>query len=352
MGSAASKPVSKAAAALKSRKAAAPSKKKIQRKVCGICTESKLADTFSEHKITSKCKHREVVCRQCMQTWCKAQMSTKNWSSPTQQIFCPICIKSMSVSDVETHASKESFEFYKKVKNRAEQAHQPEFFFCQSPHCSAGQLHEDSSKPMQFQQAMAPYDLQHMQDRVLFEMFDICTGASVSKTLLTTGLQVLYTALRKRGGQGHLATCPNHPDHQPPANPAYADDHNLWVNANPAFGGVHVPTQQTPHLASVSAVRLDPYGPSDVRSAAGNFLPRTSDSMRHAASVPRPTNSQATSRLAPPDATSGTARHQMVRHEMRTETGQTVIELPSETESEERLTHSRSSRRPRRIERS
>ncbi|KAL9085639.1 MAG: hypothetical protein Q9159_004577 [Coniocarpon cinnabarinum] len=283
MGSAASKPVSKAAAALKSRKAAAPSKKKIQRKVCGICTESKLADTFSEHKITSKCKHREVVCRQCMQTWCKAQMSTKNWSSPTQQIFCPICIKSMSVSDVETHASKESFEFYKKVKNRAEQAHQPEFFFCQSPHCSAGQLHEDSSKPMQFQQAMAKKHgkEERMTDKrfqdfvkkcpnpecaVPFEQDGGCSHMTCNtcKTEFCSKCLVLYTALRKRGGQGHLATCPNHPDHQPPANPAYADDHNLWVNANPAFGGVHVPTQQTPHLASVSAVRLDPYGPSDI----------------------------------------------------------------------------------------
>ncbi|GBC03268.1 hypothetical protein RclHR1_05040009 [Rhizophagus clarus] len=103
---------------------------------CDICCEKENRDF---RKITSKCKHKAVVCVECVNKCIEKMCIEKH----TVQITCPTtgCDKSMERDDVKNIATKEIFKRYDYLSFKLAIQKIPEFRWCQAS-CGSGQVHK------------------------------------------------------------------------------------------------------------------------------------------------------------------------------------------------------------------
>jgi hypothetical protein len=104
---------------------------------CITCLEDKkLSEMPAE--VTSGCKHRPTVCKDCLQQWLQSIVETGGWD----RMRCPDCAEPMAWEDVKRCALKEMFTRYDALVLRAALAKLPTFHFCLSPKCESGQIQD------------------------------------------------------------------------------------------------------------------------------------------------------------------------------------------------------------------
>ncbi|CAG8452832.1 21039_t:CDS:2 [Cetraspora pellucida] len=102
---------------------------------CNICFETENRDF---RKITSKCTHQAIVCKECVNKHVQKQLDEKQ----ELLIPCPTkgCKKIMERYDIKSIATEELFERYDSLAFRIAIQKIPEFRWCKAP-CGAGQIH-------------------------------------------------------------------------------------------------------------------------------------------------------------------------------------------------------------------
>lgn len=124
---------------------------------CVVCRDMKEKKSFPKH-VTQNCDHKIKSCRDCLKTWVRTQLESQGWN----HIKCPECANLLTKEDMREAASKEIYSRYlpgatieirliiyryKSLRHRAKLSSDPDYHFCLSSKCDAGQIHPPSAGP-------------------------------------------------------------------------------------------------------------------------------------------------------------------------------------------------------------
>lgn len=104
---------------------------------CSTCIEDKKPGEMAT-RITSSCRHKPSVCKDCLQSWLETSVESGKWEKPK----CPDCSEVLEWQDVKRHASKETFARYDDLLLRGALTAEPNFQYCLSQTCNSGQIYE------------------------------------------------------------------------------------------------------------------------------------------------------------------------------------------------------------------
>ncbi|KAH6711019.1 hypothetical protein BKA61DRAFT_677654 [Leptodontidium sp. MPI-SDFR-AT-0119] len=113
-----------------------------QGKECPVCVETLTEQSFPSGKITSSCLHEATFCKDCLQKFIEGNIREHPWS----KVQCPECQETASDDEVQSLASKETFERYQRNATIAGIRHLPNFIMCLAPNCGSGQIHEGGNE--------------------------------------------------------------------------------------------------------------------------------------------------------------------------------------------------------------
>lgn len=107
-----------------------------QSETCVVCGDEKRLSELPA-RITARCTHASVTCRDCAGQWIASSLETTAWD----RLRCPDCSELLSFVDVRALAAPEAFRRYDDLATKATLAGTREFRWCMNARCGAGQMH-------------------------------------------------------------------------------------------------------------------------------------------------------------------------------------------------------------------
>jgi hypothetical protein len=108
---------------------------------CTVCSEDRKV-TELPLRITSDCKHKPTLCKDCLGQWIHSSMDTLTW----ERLKCPECPELLKFDDVRRYAFREDFDRYDALATRAALKSIRDFRWCLSTSCESGQIHDPKCK--------------------------------------------------------------------------------------------------------------------------------------------------------------------------------------------------------------
>lgn len=102
---------------------------------CNVCGDVKTPLDFPAKPPTDACEHRPQTCSDCLASWISSEVDTKG----TEGITCSECPQVLTYNDVHRAASPTTFEVFDRRTIRAAVGALPNFAWCLSSSCEAGQ---------------------------------------------------------------------------------------------------------------------------------------------------------------------------------------------------------------------
>lgn len=107
-----------------------------QNETCVVCGDEKRLSELPA-RITARCGHPSVTCRDCAGQWIASSLETTGWD----RLRCPDCSELLNFEEVRALASPEAFRRYDDLATKAALAGTREFRWCLNTRCGAGQMH-------------------------------------------------------------------------------------------------------------------------------------------------------------------------------------------------------------------
>ncbi|KAI0100676.1 hypothetical protein GGR51DRAFT_349885 [Nemania sp. FL0031] len=109
-----------------------------QTETCSICVDRKrVSEMPSRRRITKHCTHEATACRECVGQWITSSLESVSWD----RLKCPECPSLLSFKDVETFATRDTFDRYDRLATKSVLDGIGGFRWCLNPKCGAGQIY-------------------------------------------------------------------------------------------------------------------------------------------------------------------------------------------------------------------
>lgn len=106
-----------------------------QHRECVVCGDARGTRDFPTKPPTAACEHQPHTCSDCLARWISSEVDTK----ATEGIKCSECPQVLTYNDILRAASPATFARFDKLTIRAAVGSLPNFAWCLSPYCDAGQ---------------------------------------------------------------------------------------------------------------------------------------------------------------------------------------------------------------------
>lgn len=134
---------------------------------CVVCGDAKNALSFPAKPPTASCQHEPQTCSDCLAHWISSEVDTKG----TGNIKCCECPALLTHTDVQRAATPATFATYDKRVTREALGSLPNFVWCLSPTCGAGQ---ENSAGANFMECMSCGYRQCLSHRIPWHEEETC----------------------------------------------------------------------------------------------------------------------------------------------------------------------------------